>query len=70
VYCLNCQEAFFHGVIASVDLLIREEYIRSDDGGEIVDVHLAARLFVNNGKGSGPVEEAKQDFHGVSMCFR
>jgi len=48
-------------------LAIRVENVRRDDGGEIVNVHLAASLLINGVEGRAPDKELKEHLHGISV---
>lgn len=62
---LNGQETFIHCAI----FRIRIENVWGHDCGEVMNVHLAARFFINVRKRRGPVQERKQDLHRIAVSF-
>ena len=65
VYGFDGQEAVVHGhmIFAAV------QDVWSDDGSQVVNVHLAAALFVHVAETGDPVQERKEDLHGISVCL-
>jgi hypothetical protein len=62
---LNGKEALVHIGI----LVTRVEDIRSDNRGEIVDIHLASGVLVHSAEGRSPIQEIEQDLHGIPVDF-
>ena len=63
MHSLDGQEAIIDRHI----LLAPMQHIGRDDGGQIMDIHLAPALLVHVREGRDPVEEGEQDLHGVAV---
>lgn len=69
-------EQFVHGtdsretLFAERLLAFRIQDVRRDDGRQVLQVHLAARLFVDVREGRDPLEKHEQRFHRIAMSFR
>ena len=50
-------------------LALGVEDVGTDDGGQIGQIHLAARLLVDVGEGGDPLEEDEDDLHRVAVRF-
>jgi hypothetical protein len=56
-------------VHAHLQVIILSQQIWRHYGGKVPRVHLIAGFFIHRMERRNPVEEAKQDFHGIAMSL-
>lgn len=73
VHGLNGQECLVHAVFGPIlprfIFVWRVKNIRRNNCSQVVDIHLAAGLFIDVTERAHPVQKREQDFQSITMRF-